>query len=96
MKLIELKNWVNNLPNDFNDFIVVRGDYGIIDDKQYYRVDKSLTVLSVDDEEGEILLLSDIENIECDLLDTIRVIVKTTSNDFELGTKIRELISNNE
>jgi len=59
MKLSEMKDWVNKLPEEFMDFSVVNGEYGTIDDEIYYRVDKPITTMTVDIETKEILILND-------------------------------------
>ena len=62
MTLKELKDWVINLPEKFNDYIVVNGEYGSIDGEYMYRMDKPVTTLTVDEETKEILVLNDIQD----------------------------------
>jgi hypothetical protein len=42
MKLRDLKEWVNNLPESFLDYSLVNGEEGELDEKHYYRVDKPI------------------------------------------------------
>jgi hypothetical protein len=62
MKLNELKEWINNLPSDFDEYTVVNGEYGLIDEQYVYRVDKPITTCVIDEETKELVLLNDIEN----------------------------------
>jgi hypothetical protein len=61
MKLKELKDFVNNLPDDFDDFTVVNGEFGLLDphdpDSIVYRIDKPVLVLNVEENDKEIVLL---------------------------------------
>jgi len=68
MKFSELKEWVNKVPDDFLDYIVVNGEFGHLDDKRLYRVGNPITTLFADKETKEIYILNDIdkENIEYD------------------------------
>ena len=68
MLLSELKEWVNKVPDEYMDFIVVNGEFGQIDDGKFYRVGNPVTMLFADKETKEIYILNDIdeENIEID------------------------------
>lgn len=60
MKLKELKDWLNTIPDTFNDYEVVNGEYGILnenDDEYHYRVDKPVIASVVDEETKEVVLL---------------------------------------
>ncbi len=59
MQLKDLKNWVNSLPEEFLDFNVVVGECGKVEDDFYFRKDTPVTTLSVDEEDSEILILTD-------------------------------------
>jgi hypothetical protein len=59
MKLKELKDWLDTLPDEFLEYSVVNGEVGIIDDEYHYRVDKPVTTLTVDEENKEIIILND-------------------------------------
>lgn len=61
MILKELKDWINKLPDGFLEFSVVNGEYGELDGEFKYRVDKPVTVLTVDEETKEIIILNDID-----------------------------------
>jgi hypothetical protein len=61
MTLGELKESINNLPKDMDNFIVVNGEYGFLDPNDenslVYRVDKPVLIITVDKNDEEILLL---------------------------------------
>ena len=61
MTLAELKEFINNLPNDMDDYIVVNGEYGFLDPNDenslVYRADKPVLMITVDKNDKEILLL---------------------------------------
>ena len=61
MTLAELKEFINNLPQDMDDHIVVNGEYGFIDPNDenslVYRADKPVLMITVDKNDKEILLL---------------------------------------
>jgi hypothetical protein len=61
MKLIELKEFINNLPEEMDDFTVVNGEYGILvqdgEENLVYRVDKPVLMITVDEDDNEVLLL---------------------------------------
>ena len=61
MTLKELKDWINSLPEEFNEHTVVNGEIGIIDEQYHYRVDEPITTCMVDEETKEIVLLNDTE-----------------------------------
>lgn len=64
MKLHELKNWINNLPEEFSDFDVVNGEVGMIDEQFMYRLDKPVTTLTVDQDNKEVIILNDSQETE--------------------------------
>jgi len=59
MTLAELKEFINKLPQDMDNYTVVNGEYGFMDPNDenslVYRVDKPVLMITVD--ENEILLL---------------------------------------
>jgi hypothetical protein len=61
MKLFELKEFICGLPQELDNFTVVNGEYGLLDpndeDSMVYRVDKPVLVISVDENDQEIVLL---------------------------------------
>jgi hypothetical protein len=63
MTLKELKNWINSLPEEFNEHTVVNGEVGMLNDEHMYRVDKPITTCMVDEETKEIVLMNDTENL---------------------------------
>jgi hypothetical protein len=60
MKLKELKDWVNQLPEEFLEFDVCNAENGeLTDDGEYtYRLDKPVVSLDVDEDNEEILILN--------------------------------------
>ena len=60
MKLRELKKWVNQLPDEFEDFDVCNAENGeLTEDGEYtYRLDKPVVSLDVDEDQKEILILN--------------------------------------
>jgi hypothetical protein len=61
MTLAELKEFINNLPKDMDNFIVVNGEYGFLnpndENSLVYRVDKPVLMITLDENDKEILLL---------------------------------------
>lgn len=62
MDLKELKTWVNSLPEEFDDYTVVNGEIGMLEDEYWYRMDKPITTLNVDLENREIFIFNDADN----------------------------------
>jgi hypothetical protein len=58
MILKEIKEWMNSLPEDVLEYTVVIGEEGKIDDQYWYRVDKPIVTLLVDNENKEVVILS--------------------------------------
>lgn len=56
MKLKELKDWLNSLPEEFDDYSCVNGEEGIINEEYRYRVDKAIVAGFVDEENKEVVL----------------------------------------
>jgi hypothetical protein len=57
MTIKDLRNFLNKLPSEFDDFGVVNGEVGTLDSEYYYRVDKPVVQISVDEETEEFLVL---------------------------------------
>ena len=61
MMLGELREFINKLPEDMDNFIVVNGEFGYLDPNDdnsvVYRVDKPVLMVTVDENDKEILLL---------------------------------------
>ena len=61
MKLSELKNFINSLPEEMNDFTVVNGEFGYLDPEDekslIHRVDKPVLMINVDEKDREVVLL---------------------------------------
>lgn len=60
MKLREIKEWIDNLPESFLEFEVVNGEEGNINEEYHYRIDKPIVSLGVDEDTKEILFLNNI------------------------------------
>jgi hypothetical protein len=58
MKLYELKNWINSLPEEFFYFDVVNAESGETEEFNY-RLDKPIVTLDVDEETQEVLIITD-------------------------------------
>lgn len=56
MKLKELKDWLNSLPEEFDDYPCVNGEEGIVNEEYHYRVDKHIVACFVDEENKEVVL----------------------------------------
>jgi hypothetical protein len=72
MKLTELKNWLAQLPAEFNEYSVVNAEFGEMnteDESFTYRLDKPVLTVVVNEESSEILILNapTKENIEEDV-----------------------------
>lgn len=62
MTLKELKDWVNKLPEEFMEFTVVNGEEGKLDDQYWYRLDKPIVTMLVNEEDKEVVFLNDLEH----------------------------------
>lgn len=62
MKLKELKDWLNSLPEKFDEYDVVNGEVGTIDGEYMYRVDKPITTLTIDEQTKEFVILNDTQD----------------------------------
>lgn len=58
MILSELKDWINKLPDEFLEFNVVNGEEGQLDGKYFYRLDKPIVSLLIDEVSKEFVLLN--------------------------------------
>ena len=59
MKLKELKNWIESLPEEFLEFEVMNAEEFVLDGEYWCRVDKPVISLSVDENSKEILILNE-------------------------------------
>jgi Fe-S-cluster formation regulator IscX/YfhJ len=59
MTFLELKEWINSLPEDFNDFQVMNGGETVKEDIYMYRIDSPITTCVVDKESKNIIFLND-------------------------------------
>jgi Fe-S-cluster formation regulator IscX/YfhJ len=59
MTLTELKDWINSLPEDFNNFQVMNGGEMVKEDIYMYRIDSPITTCVVDKESKNIIFLND-------------------------------------
>ena len=61
MTLKELKNWVNSLSDEFSEYSVVNGEIKTLNtDNIEYRIDKPVTVLTIDRDTKEIVILNEV------------------------------------
>lgn len=61
MKLKDLKEWLSSLPQEFDEYEVVNGDVGELDEQYTYRIDKPVMTVTVDEETKEVVFLHDKE-----------------------------------
>jgi hypothetical protein len=61
MELRELKDWIDKLPEEYSGYTVVNGEEGKLDGKYWYRLDKPIITLMIDEDEKEIIMLNDSE-----------------------------------
>jgi Fe-S-cluster formation regulator IscX/YfhJ len=59
MTFSELKDWINSLPEDFNNFQVMNGGEMVKEDIYMYRIDSPITTCVVDKESKNIIFLND-------------------------------------
>jgi Fe-S-cluster formation regulator IscX/YfhJ len=59
MTFLELKEWINSLPEDFNNFQVMNGGETVKEDIYMYRIDSPITTCVVDKESKNIIFLND-------------------------------------
>ena len=61
MILAELKQFINSIPSDMDEFSVVNGEFGLVDpendDSVIYRVDKPILIITVDEQSKEVVFL---------------------------------------
>ncbi len=61
MTIKEMKNFINSLPENFNNFTIVNGELAEIQGQFYVRIDKPVVQISVDEETQELLILHQTE-----------------------------------
>ena len=59
MTFLEIKEWINSLPEDFNNFQVMNGGETVKEDIYMYRIDSPITTCVVDKESKNIIFLND-------------------------------------
>ena len=66
IKLKEVRDWIDILPEEFLEFDVVNAEEGILtEDGEYtYRMDKPVVSLNVDVDNQEILILNQMKDEE--------------------------------
>jgi hypothetical protein len=68
MKLKDFKVWLNKLPVEADEYDIVLGQVGQIDNETYYRRDDEISALDLDIENKEVLIMrmadpEDLKNI---------------------------------
>ena len=58
----ELKGFLNSLPSSFDDYEITNGEYGKANDENYFRIDKPVIFLSVDEDTQELCILHQSED----------------------------------
>lgn len=63
MKLKDVKNWIETLPEDFLEYEVMNAEKGELGSEGIYtyRLDKPVVTLDVDTESEEVLFINDTE-----------------------------------
>jgi len=66
MKLNELRDFLNSLPVEFDEFPVVNGEYFVPEGETdfHYRIDKPILSLIVDENTNEVVFLHEFHEIE--------------------------------
>jgi len=64
----ELKNFLNTLPNEFDSFNLVNGEYGQVNGEHYYRIDKPILQINVDEDTKELCILHQTETEVDDII----------------------------
>lgn len=57
MKLKEMKEWLQKLPTEMDEYEIVLGELGQIDSEYWYRQDAPIAAMDVDTESKEILIM---------------------------------------
>jgi hypothetical protein len=60
MDLKSFKKWLNELPQEFDEYNVVCSEEGILTTNKNYRLDKPILLCDVDQASGEVLLFNKI------------------------------------
>ena len=59
MKIIELKEFIDNLPEEFLEYEIVNAEMAEDSIEEFtYRLDKPVTTLAIDEESKELLILN--------------------------------------
>lgn len=66
----ELKEFLNRLPKEFDDFGMVNGEVAGVEEF-YVRIDKPVIHIEIDEENGEFLLLHQSEEELNDIMNSI-------------------------
>lgn len=59
MKIKELKEWIDSLPDEFNEFELVYREYGDFPDDKYYAKDIPINGAIIDEETHELSFMND-------------------------------------
>jgi len=74
MNLKEIKTFINNLPEEMDEFTVVNGEVGYLDandpNSMVYRVDKPILVMYVDENSKELCFFHQTQEDVTDALDS--------------------------
>ena len=52
----ELKEFLDKLPEEFDEFEMVNGEEGVVDEEYSYRIDKPIVAMFIDEETEEFVL----------------------------------------
>jgi hypothetical protein len=57
MKLKDFKEWLSKLPTEADEYDIVLGQIGQLNDDYYYRKDDQISALDLDIENKEVLIM---------------------------------------
>lgn len=57
MKLKDFKAWLNKLPTEADEYDIILGQIGQVDNETYYRKDDEISALDLDIENKEVLIM---------------------------------------
>lgn len=59
VKLKELRDWIDTLPEEFLEFDLVNAEKGKLDEEHHYRLDKPVVEITIDEENKEVVILNE-------------------------------------
>lgn len=59
MNVKEFKEWINSLPEEFNEFEITYREYGDLVDDKYYAKDEPIDGAIIDEKTHELAIMND-------------------------------------